>query len=324
MATDARREGSKNQLFFPFVWLITTTALLVLFQTVGIPQALGEEQPALVDTGAGDYALGGPEPADHDLPSVLHAGVRWSMVDVEVTPTDQLLGRAVIDVHLRIENTLTGSSARIPERSVLLVTKAGEPIGTGRFVDERARLSVAPGETIELTISYVTGFHRNPNPRDLALQIGDPARVPSILPLVGAPADDDGPQFVAIDDQAVRLDDPDDAERQIVVAAEAATFALNAGPYRAIEGERLAVVKVIVERAVTSDDATYLDTSYWGLASDAGVASAIMVARTSQPASNADEVTLLFAFPDDAEDFALLVGVGTGQDAELAIVVPNN
>lgn len=324
MATEERREGSKSQLFFAFIWLITTTVLLVAFQTIGIPQALGEGQSALVDTGAGDYALGGPEPADHDLPSVVHAGVRWSMVETRVTPTDELLGRAVIDVDVLVENTLTGVSARIPERSVALVTKAGETIGTGRLVDQRSRLTVPPGETVALTISFVTGLERDPNPNSLALRIGDPARVPSVLPLVGQPTDEDAPVFVAIDDRAVRLDDPDDAERQIVVAAEAAAFSLNAGPYRAAEGERLALVTAIVERAVSSDEATYLDTSYWGFVSDKGVEPAIMVARTSQPASNADAVILLFAFPDDAEDFGLVVGVGRADETILNVVVPNN
>lgn len=322
MATDTRREGSKNsQLFFAFVWLITTTFLLVVFQTVGIPQAFGDERTALVDTGADDYALGGPEPPDHDLASVVHAGVRWSIVTTRATPSEGLLSPAVIDVDVLVENTLAGTTARIPERSVVLEARSGEVLGTGRFVDETNRLSIAPGETLPLTISFVTGSI-DPRASDLVLRIGDAGRTPSILPLLGEPSAEE-PSFVAIDESIVVLADPDAADRQIVVAPEAAALTLNAGPYRAAAGEQLALVTVMVERAVASDDSTFLDTSYWGFSTDEGAVPAIMVARAAQPASNADQVTLLFAFPETADDFDLVVGAGTSDETLVSIVVPN-
>ncbi|MEM9134133.1 MAG: hypothetical protein AAF962_11065 [Actinomycetota bacterium] len=310
-------------MFFAFVWLITTTFLLVAFQTIGIPQAFGDERTALVDTGADDYALGGPAAPDHDLPSVLHAGVRWSMVATRATPSEGLLSQAVIDVDVLLENTLADTTARIPERSVVLETRAGEVLGTGRFVDETNRLSLGPGETLPLTISFVSGFDADPRAGDLILRIGDAGRTPSLLPLLGEPRAEE-PLFLAIDESAVVLPDPDAADRQIVVAAEAAALTLNAGPYRAAEGEQLVLVTVVVERALATEESTFLDTSYWGFSTDGGIEPAIMVARNAQPATNADEVTLLFAFPEEAGEFDLLAGVGTGDEAPISIVVPNS
>ena len=118
------------------------------------------------------------------------------------------------------------------------------------------------------------------------------------------------------------LEDPENPQRQIVVEPQAATIGINAGPYRAAVGEELAVVKVMVQRSTSPDASGYLDTAYWALLADGEAVAPLLVTRTSQPATNTDEVTLLFAFPTGADELALVAGVGNTDAATFLVVTP--
>ncbi|MEM8924951.1 MAG: hypothetical protein AAGD35_15710 [Actinomycetota bacterium] len=290
---------------------------------MNIPTAFGSDGPALADTGASDYRLEGPAAPEHDYVNVQYAGLRWSVVDTRVMPTTELLGRAEVEVDVLVENTLASTDIRFSERLVRLSTRDGIDLGTGRFVDEGVRLSIAPGETQEVTLQFRTGRERDPMATGLQLVIGEPGRIPARLPLAGTSFDEVTSVFAAVDETPTLLEDPDDPQRQILVTPDAALITIDAGPYRAAEGDQLALVKVIVERTASSETSGFLGTDFWSLDTDIEETKAIMVARTSQPASNADEVTLLFAFDDDASSFALTAGAGTSESASFTLVVPN-
>ncbi|MCP4228200.1 MAG: hypothetical protein GY773_33035 [Actinomycetia bacterium] len=304
------------------VWLVVTALLLIAFQSVGVPRALGDEGDTTADSTASDYPLVGADPSEEALPSVLYAGVMWSLVDVRVTPTEELLGRALIEVDVTMTNTLAVTALRASDRLVTLKTDDGETVISGHFDDAGPRLTIEPGQTLAVTIVFSTGHDQDPDPASLTMEITEPNRVPASIPLAGAEPELQIPVFAAVDSTATALQDPDDASRQVVVEPQAATLDINGGPYRAALGEQLVLVKVLVQRSAASESSGYLDTSFWALQADGASLAPLVVSRTAQPASNADEVTLLFAFSVDAEGLALQAGLGGPEPASFALVAP--
>lgn len=322
MGQEATPIGSRSQLFFAFIWLTTTALLLGAFQTISIPQALGDDSLGLVDTGGSDYALMGLEPSADEQPSALYGGLHWTVTEVRVTPTEELLGHAVIEVDLELTNTLSTLRLRVSDREVVLRTRDDHVITGGRFADSGKRLAIEAGETKSVTYVATTGYDKNPNPRDLALVVGEANRIPATIPLVGNEEPDESSIFVAVDPTPFLLEDPDDAQRQIVVEPVAATLGINAGPYRAALGERLALVKVNVQRSTTLETASFLETGFWSMVADGTQVAPIVVTRTSEPTSNSDEVTLLFAFPESATDLSLAAGIGSAKSGSFDLVIP--
>lgn len=322
MGREATPYESKSQLFFPIVWLVATALLLVATQTIGAPQALGDASVDAPETSASDYLLVGADPSEHELPTVLYGGLLWSVVEVRVTPTEEFLGRSVIDVDLELTNSLAATRLRISERAVSMVTDDGLELPAGRFVDAGTRLTIDPGEAAAVTFRVTTGHSKNPDPEDLSLVISESNRVPASIPLAGDDPVHDPPVLLAVDDTSTPMEDPDDPDRQIVVTPIAGSLAINAGPYRAAVGERLALVKVEVQRAAASDASGFLDTGFWSMTADDEAVGPIAVTRTTQFDSNADEITLLFAFPADATAFALEAGVGSPESSSFPLVVP--
>jgi hypothetical protein len=319
MEREATAEGSRSQLFFPLVWVACTVVLLVSFQSIGVPRALGDRVEAAV---ASDYPLAGADPSAEPLPSVLYSGVMWSLVETRITPTDELLGHAVIDVDLLVRNTLVTTPLRVSDRMLSIVDISGAEVTGGGFTHDRSRVTLVPGEVKAVTVSFSTGHDKDPDPANLSLVIAEPNRVAAVLPLGGHGPDNEPPVYMAVESTATILEDPDDPQRQIVVEPQAATLDVNAGPYRAAMGEELAVAKVVVQRSSALDSSSYLQTSYWALDADGTPVAPLVVTRTSQPASNADEVTLLFAFPAEAEDLVLVAGAGGPDAATFALVTP--
>ena len=173
-----------------------------------------------------------------------------------------------------------------------------------------------------MTVRYEVGYTQRPDLRGLALQVAEPNRVPAVIALGSDEATYDYPVFGAVDTSAISLPDPDSATRRIVVEPAAAAVDINAGPYRAASGEELAVGKVSVQRAESNPEAGYLQTGYWALEADGEQVPAIFVARTSEPASNTDEVTLLFAFPEGSDELTVMAAAGSDDAAGFSIVLP--
>ena len=319
MGREATLESSRSQLFFPMVWVFCTAMLVLAFQSVGVPQALGDGGEEEV---ASDYPLTGADPSAEVLPSALYSGVMWSVVETRVTPTEELLGRATIEVDLVVRNTLATTSLRVSDRMLSLVDESGAVVTGAQFAQDNSRIMLEPGETVAVSASFTTGYDKNPDPANLSLVIAEPNRVEAAIPLGGAGTVHEAPVYMAVESSATMLDDPDDPERQIVVEPQAATLGINAGPYRAAVGEELAVAKVIVQRSTALDTSAYLDTGYWALQADGVAVAPLIVTRSSQPADNADEVTLLFAFPAGSDDLALVAGAGNADAATFTLVAP--
>lgn len=313
----------RGQLFFPIVWLLTTSLLVLVLQTIGVPQAVGDAGAASVTNVASDFPLTGIDPAEVEVPSVLYAGVLWSVGESRATDVDGLLERASVEIDATLTNTLESAQLRVPDSTVSLLSTEGPVVTDGRFVDAGARLTLDPGESVEVTIRFELGYTQHPELSTLALQIAEPNRVPASIQLGRAQLDEQRPLFAAVDTGPARITDPDDASRQIVVEPSAASIDVNAGPYRAAIGERLAVVKVRVQRAETTDTPGFLDYGFWALDADGTPTRAILVARSPESASNADEVTLLFAFAEGVEELELIAGADTDAPARFVIVIPS-
>ena len=159
MGRKATLAGIRNQLFLPAVWLVVTLLLLVIFQSVGVPGALGDDGESTGVATASDYPLVGADPSEEAMSSVLHAGVMWSLSAVRITPTDDLLGRAEIEVDVTLTNTLATTSLRVSDRLVSLKKVDGALERAVRLIDDGAVPEVVAVELNEalLALGVITG-----------------------------------------------------------------------------------------------------------------------------------------------------------------------
>ena len=326
-ARATRATNSRGQLFFVVVWLVVTAILVVSSQVISAPQALGDDGVAASVDAAADFPLTGVDPSEQVEPSIVYGGMLWTVTDARVTDAAEgLFERSQVEVDVTLTNTLTTTQLRVPDSMVALVSDAAEGPDAdgvdGRFVDAGARLSLEPGEQVSVTIDFEV-VDPSPSLDDLALQIAEPNRVPAAIPLGSEQVSHDYPVLAAVDTSPLTTVDPDDSTREIVVEPVAAAIDINAGPYRAALGEELAVVKVEVQRTESNADAAYLQNGYWALEVDGELVPAILAARSAETASNTDEVTLLFAFPGQPDDLAVVGAVGTGDEVTFSVVLPS-
>lgn len=318
---NADQRNSKSQLFFAAVWVLITFSLVVTTQLAGVTGAAGNDRSTI--SGLVDFPLVGADPSAEELPSVLYGGIMWSLVEVRVVKADGLLEKADVEVDLRATNTLEATSVRASSDMVALVDTTGATgLLPGRLAEVGLRLGLEPGQSIEVTAEFEVGFTASPNPDQLAIQIGEPNRIPVVLPLTGQPEPSQYPVLMAVESVPATVADPDVTSRSIVIEPQAASLDINAATYRAAEGQRLAVVKVNVQRAEESDRPGYLAEEFWALKTGQGESVApILVTRTDRPQVNTDEVTILFVFSGPASKLSL-VADATGDQAEFSIVVP--
>ncbi|MGF1595437.1 MAG: hypothetical protein ACFCVK_00655 [Acidimicrobiales bacterium] len=310
----------RSQLFYAVVWLATTLLLVAILQVVTATEAFGDGDAGTI-TPASDFPLAGVELDEKvDGPSAVYAGQLWTVHDARATHAEGLLARASVEVDVTVTNTLAASAIRIPDSAVGLVDRDGAVVDGARFVGHGLRLSLEPGESIEVTIAFEVGFTQTPDLDELTLTIGEPNRIPATVPLDGSAPEIEAPVFAAVEADAKAITDPDDASRQIVVEPAGAAVDINAGPYRAVAGERLAVVKVSVQRAGSGPDAGYLDPAFWALETTSGTIPAILAAPSDEP-SNTDEVTLLFSFPE-SDELRLVAGADGSDATTFSLVLP--
>lgn len=313
--------GSQRQLVLAVVWLAVTALLIVTLQTFGINQAFGDDGLPAGATIAVEYPLAPPETGAGDNPSALYAGLDWAVLDTRVTPADGFLARATVELDLAITNTLRLTTLRASENELSLVAADGNTVTETHFQDAPTRLSIGPGETAQVTIAFDIGFTANPDPATLSLRVGEPSRTPALIPLGGQAADAPAPVLAAVDTEPAALADPDRDGRKIVVNPTGARIDVNAGPFRALDGQRVAVVKVNIQRASVEENSTFLTPDYWSLQSSTGAVAPVLVAQGQETASNANEVTLVFAFPAEATDLNV-VAAPQAEAARFPLVLP--
>jgi hypothetical protein len=310
-----------NPLFLVGIWLVATLVLVAVTQSFGVSEAAGDLTP---HDAAPDFSLTGADPSAEPHPSALYGGVMWSVTEARALPAPELLVPSIVEVDLNLTNTLNETQLRVPDSMLGLVQLDGSAAASGRFVGSGSRLTIEPGETVGVTTSFQVGFTQEPDLAALGLRVVETNRIPATIPLDGPPAGDGYPVAVAIETGPAVLPDPDDASRQIVIEPRAAAIDINAGPYRAAEGARLAVVEILVQRTSSDDTSGFLDTGYWAIQAGGEASEPILVTRADQPAPNADQLTLLFAFPADAVDQLKLVASANSLagGATFAMAVP--
>lgn len=314
---------SQRQLSSTLVWAVVTACLVLVIQAVGIQQAFGDDGEPAVAGIAAEYPLAGPEALEGDDLQALYGGLTWSVVDTRITPAEGLLGRARVELDLAVTNILNLTDVRVSDAMLALVSDAGETATDTSFQNQGTRLSIGPGDTADVTVAFVVGFHPDPDPATLSLRVAEPGRLPLLIPLGGQDASPtEQPFFAAVDTVGRALVDPDDPARRIVIAPIGARVDVNAGPLRAPDGQRLVVVKLDLQRAVRNDAAPYLTAPWWTLDTSVGPVPPLLVApQPDGVGDNPNEVTLVFAYPADAVDL-VVVADPTGEAARIPIVLP--
>ena len=69
------------------------------------------------------------------------------------------------------------------------------------------------------------------------------------------------------------------------------------------------------------ENSTFLTPDYWSLQSSTGAVAPVLVAQGQETASNANEVTLVFAFPAEATDLNV-VAAPQAEAARFPLVLP--
>ena len=315
--------NSKKQILYAMVWLVATALLAATLQIVSIQEAVGDDESSSTAP-TPDFVITETEelPNIDSADSGLYAGALWEMGDVRIEPSDQLLGRAVVQVDVSVTNVLEHTQIRLPDSQIHLVSDNGGREDRARFIDAGSRLVLGPGETEEVTIEFIVGFNQDPDPTDLSLEIAQMNREPSVVRLQGIGDGIDRPVRAAIESATVTAADPDNVGRSVIIEPSAATISLNAGPYRALKGDNLALITVNVQRS-TEDAPGLVSNDFWALDADGERTKPVVVSRTGRPAKNTDELTLLFSFPRDTDKISLVSSDGAEDETNHIIARPS-
>ena len=323
MAGSATMRHTMGQYFYLLVWLLTSLLLAIVLQFVSAETALGDgfgEAPATV---ASDFPIQGADPADEPLPSVRYRGLMWSLVGAEVEPAPGLLDATVVDVELEVRNTLSATTLRAADSLVWLAADGSEDGVPARFRDAGTRLTLEPGERQRVVATFSLGRDAGTDPDDLSIEIGEPGRRPARLSLSATASPDvDYPIRLAVDDESIVVDDPDEPARQIVLTVDAAAVDVDAGGYRALVDEHLVTVRVDVQRAAELDDPGFVQSDFWLLDADGEITAPIIVLWGDQPSGNTDEIVLLFSLPAEADDLTLVADPDGPAPARFPLVQP--
>lgn len=305
-------------------WVAISTTLLIGLLTVGVESAAGEQFEVV---GVVDAA---PLPAasspSEQYPSVVYAGMVWSLTESRVIPrTEDAFSRPWIVVELLATNIADDGELRVREGDLSIVMDDGSNHPTERLerTASSSRFSVSPGKTKAVTAVFELRTNRDPNPADLQLQIAEPGRIPAFLPLVGEPDEPMYPVEADISDEPATITDPDDPSRQLILVPDSASVDIETGPYRAAMGERLSVIEVSVQRAAVDNDAAYLHPEFWRLDVGTERLTPIRVVRVGQSAVNTDGIKLLFVFVAGPTEMTLTAAANTDNPVAYAITTPD-
>lgn len=306
-------------------WLVLTTTLAVGFLTVGVESAAGSDVPIPPAEPERRFEVGPPSPADR-YPSVSHGGLVWSLTGARVIPRnpDDRLSSPVIAVDVIVANTTPAATLRVREADVRLRWTDGRVDGLTRFdhASSSTGFALQPGETASVTAVFKPTIHVDPTVEELAIELGERGRIPSLLPLSGEVPDTGFPIEALISAEPGILPEPDQPDRQLVISPRTAVIDLESGPFRAAVGDRVGVVVVSVQRAAVTAESAHLQADFWSLLADGEPTSPVRVSRTASPASNEDEVTLVFVLDDEVERLTLLAGAESADPLRYPITVP--
>ena len=309
------------------VWLVTTTALLVGLMTVGVNSAAGNDYEIVAIEQVDSIGSAPVQPADQ-FPSVLHAGVVWSLAEARLIPRSEgQFSKPIVVAEVFAANVTEDTPLRVRHSDLFLADPDGRLHPSDRFentpTESRSRVVVEPGQTIQATVVFKPGIFYDPDLDEMALHIAEPKREPAVLPLVGPAPSDPYPLEGTIDAEPTVVPDPDRSDRQLVVTPQSAEIDLNYGAYRAPVGQRLNVIEVSVQRASSDDDAGFFDPDFWQLDVGDQQLQPIRVSKSDSPAANEDEVTLLFVFTAGPTDMTLTAGANGTAPAAFAMSVPD-
>lgn len=313
---------SGRRVLLTTVFVSVAVVLALLLQSAGIDGAFGDSGHPSEATMATEYPLTPPDPAAEPAPSALYAGVMWSVLGTDVTPGEGFLHPATVTVHLRLQNTLTLTAVRVADSLLTLTSTAGPLVTDALFTDAGRRVTLEPGQGREVSAAFTVTSMANPDPATLSLQIAEPSHVPAWIPLTTRPPAAPTAIRIDIDRSPVALPDPDRAGRQIVATPAGASLGIDAGPLRALATDHLFVIKVNLQRASINADSTFLTPAYWALQSSAGTSQAMLVAPGSKVGSNANELTLVFDVPVDAQQLQLVAAAGRPEATAIALSIP--
>ena len=287
------------------MWLVTTTTLLVGLFTIGIESAAGNPyEVVLVERAEVETAPDAPL-----RPTVMYSGMEWSLSDVRVVPRSDEFGSRPLLVMEALTRNTTDRPLRVRESDLRIVDFDGIVHSVDRFDTGRSVSSfqVEPGEVAATTVVFKLQLTEDPVLEELVFQISEPGRVPALLPLVGSAIDSGFPVEGTISSEAAAIDDPDDADRQLVLRPGSAHVDLDFGPYRAAPDEQLTIIEVFVQRAAATPESGFFQPEFWTLEVDGREIQPSRVEQSQQVAANEDEVTLLFILhPDDNTDQMIL------------------
>ncbi|MEM7325279.1 MAG: hypothetical protein AAF531_19475 [Actinomycetota bacterium] len=324
---------SRGFSYLLVVWFVLTSYLVLGFVAVGASSASGDPFTLVNVTVPGSAPpVAGPTvaapvlpAAAEQYPSLVYGGVTWSILESRlVSGSVTESNRPIVVVEAVVVNTTTDVTLRVRDSDVALVWPGGRREQVTRFeqLSGATSFSLDPGQPRDLTLVFKPQVNIDPDLAVLALEIAEPGRIPGHLPLLG-PADPvPYPQSATIE-QTVAAESRLGRMPSLMASPLRAVLDINAGPYRAANGQRLVLVDLAIRRpdgaAEPTSPADHLAREYWRLTIDGRTIAPSRVVQSDGSAVDRETVSLLFVVAAETTDAALVVGAGTEHRAEYTL-----
>ena len=320
------------------VWMALTTTLVFGFMTVRASAPAGAQfrvagvdllgvdvlaQSPTTTIGPGVVSaidttpaapVDGPPGSAHT--SIVYAGVRWSLVEtrfVSVAESDD--GFPVVIAELDVVNTTPDVELRVRPSDLTLVWPDGSHYEVDRFDQISPEgFSLEPGGGRSVTAVFKPRVLDDPVLDEMALELGEPGRIPARIPLSGPPLQARFPIEGAVAADSVATGG------RLVIVPRRAVVGLNAGPYRAALGTRLVLAEVSVQRSEREGEAAFLQPDFWQLEVDGSPVEPSRITQWPTTNPNQDQVTLVFVVDEGFGEMVLRVAAGSPGSADYPIV----
>lgn len=263
------------------------------------------------------------DPAALRSPAVQYGAIEWALISSRLIPgVDSPTGKPIVVAEMAVTNTSQDAATRVRSSDVTLVWPdgLGQEVDRFEFIDERKVFSLEPEESILVTLVFKPNVMADPDLVELTLEVGEPGRIPALLPLVGPAAPTDFPIVDVIDSPPGALPAPAAAGDRPAIGLRRLVIDLNAGHYRAAVGQRILTIEASVgERPADGSHGSNPahDRSYWQLSAGGRAIGPLRV----EPLDD-QGVALFFVLENGADDL-VLSGDANGHDpVRVAVTLP--
>lgn len=293
------------------LWLVLTAVLLLVLSA----SALASPTNPFSLQGSQNIELAAPETTRVEplVDSARYAGLEIAIESARAIPAEPP-ARPIVVVDIVVANSIR-QQVRLPGRMVSLhdVETKLASLDRFEFAPSKDKILLEPGEELRVAAVFKLAPYSTFAVEDLSLQVSEPGRWPTVLPLDGsAPLETDIPQpDLVVPEETVIVSD-----REISNISVEST--LDYGTYRAPSGQYLAVftvesVPVSANKNASASEPGDVVSSLegrdtWTLSIDGESRNASRVTKSKARDTATVTYDVVFAYPIDSAELNLTIG----------------